>query len=297
MPPTPARRLNVKVLRKETDGRFCLLHLECPDEARRAVPGQFVQLRAPEGRAPQQNLLRRPFSIHLWIDANGDPAPSPERIAGLAVYFKIIGPGTQALAALEQGDGVDFLGPLGVGRDLSEPAPDRVWCVGGGYGVAPMLFWGQSLADAATEKHLVYGINQLSDLPAFPSFSDGYFHYMAKALGMQFHLSAVHLVRDLFVGTCVALLEKLLEAAPGGVGRDEVVACGPMGMMKATALVAWQRHLPCRVMLEEMMACGTGVCRSCVCPGRGEDGSARNITTCTEGPLLDAARVAWDEIG
>lgn len=294
----PARQQKVKLARKETDGRFCLFHLECPEIAGRARPGQFLQLR-PVGRAaPAEHLLRRPFSIHLWVDAEGHPVASPQDAVGLAIYFKILGPGTACLAALREGDPVDLLGPLGRGRDLTERSAPTVWCVGGGYGVAPMLFWGQSLASQRVEMHLVYGINRPSDLPAFPSFPDGYFSRLARRLGMQFHLSAVEFSRGLFQGTCVELLESLLaDGATGEHRGGEVVACGPMRMMKSTAQLAERAGLRCRVMLEEMMACGTGVCRSCVCPGRGENGEIRNITTCREGPLLEASAVAWEEIG
>ena len=161
-----------------------------------------------------------------------------------------------------------------------------------------MLFWGQSLGDARLAKHLVYGVNRVEDLPRFPSFPGGYFEHVAAALGMQFHLSVVKFSQGYFHGTCVELLGALLsdQALPAAV-RQEVTTCGPKGSVKAAARLARERGLRCRVMLEEMMACGTGVCRSCVCPGKGENGAIRNITTCREGPLLESEAVAWEAIG
>ena len=296
--PLPARRELARISHTETDGRYCLLHLECPEAAGVSLPGQFVHLRAVGDAAPQQSLLRRPFSIHLWLDENGEPAPDAAHATGLAIYFKILGPGTQSLARLAAGDAVDFLGPMGMGRPEGDPVPDVTWCVGGGYGVAPMLFWGQATLSQPGERRLVFGVNHPRDLPRFPSWPDGYFETLSRCLSMQFHISVLQHIQDYFCGTCIDLLLALIRESreAGSSLRHEVVACGPMGMMKAAALAARNEDISCRVMLEEMMACGTGVCRSCVCAGVTEDGAGRNITVCREGPLLDSDQVAWNRI-
>jgi dihydroorotate dehydrogenase electron transfer subunit len=294
-----AIKQKVRILGKETDGRYCLLKLECPEVAASALPGQFVSLMSHSSTTPGNFRLRRPLSIHLWVDKNLEAAGSASEAIGLAIYFKIIGQGTRALAALGVGDCLELLGPLGHGRPPQESDPKRVWCVGGGYGVAPMIFWAQALANASVEKRLIYGIRHPEDLPRFSAFPDGYFQGVSMSLGMDFQLASMESAEGIFQGTSIDLLQRQLENADIDKiwDNEQIVACGPMGMLGACHQLAQRYGIRCRVMLEEFMGCGMGVCRSCVCPGHGEDGSSRNITLCLEGPLVDSDRVDWDRIG
>jgi dihydroorotate dehydrogenase electron transfer subunit len=80
-------------------------------------------------------------------------------------------------------------------------------------------------------------------------------------------------------------------------GSDLVYACGPMGMLKAVAEIAAERGIPSQVAVEESMACGIGVCMTCVLPVRGADGETRMVRSCVEGPVFMGDAMRWDALG
>ena len=80
-------------------------------------------------------------------------------------------------------------------------------------------------------------------------------------------------------------------------GTDVVYACGPMGMLAAVADVAAEAGIYSQCAVEESMACGIGVCMTCVLPVIGEDGITRMVRSCVEGPVFRGDRVRWQDIG
>jgi dihydroorotate dehydrogenase electron transfer subunit len=80
-------------------------------------------------------------------------------------------------------------------------------------------------------------------------------------------------------------------------GSDVVYACGPMAMLRAVAELCAQQGIPCQVAVEESMACGIGVCMTCVLPVIGEDGVSRMVRSCVEGPVFLGDRVRWADVG
>jgi dihydroorotate dehydrogenase electron transfer subunit len=89
----------------------------------------------------------------------------------------------------------------------------------------------------------------------------------------------------------------VLPALLDRTGSDVVYACGPMGMLRAVSAQAAEREIPCQVAVEESMACGVGVCMTCVLPVVGDDGLTRMLRSCVEGPVFLGDRVRWDEVG
>src|SRR5919198_4990565 len=262
-----------EVLDRARAGAYHALTLVAPGAAAAAQPGQFVQLLAGRDRSFP---LRRPFSISRVERPGRD-------LGAVEVVFDVVGPGTRALAELRPHDVVDLLGPLGRPFD-PPPAPAACLLVGGGYGAAPPFFLAEQprarrcpvdfLVGAATAARLLRTME-------------------AKRLGHSLTVttddgSAGR--RGLVTGAMPAVLAH---------ARTEVVyACGPMPMLAAVARVAAGRGLPCQVAVEERMACGTGICFSCVVPLRDGDGApGRMARSCLEGPVFDAAAVAWDELG
>jgi dihydroorotate dehydrogenase electron transfer subunit len=80
-------------------------------------------------------------------------------------------------------------------------------------------------------------------------------------------------------------------------GCDVIYACGPMAMLRAVSDIAAQRGIPAQVAVEESMACGIGVCMTCVLPVIGEDGISRMVRSCVEGPVFLGDRVRWNDVG
>lgn len=230
------------------------LVLCAPAIAAEAAPGQFVHLKL----AAAELLLRRPISI---ADANVDRGT-------IRLIYRIIGKGTTVLSALTAGDMVNCLGPLGNGFDLT---CERPLLVGGGMGVAPLIFLARQLAPRRVEA-LVGGRNQTE---------------MFWPILFENLTDAVHVTTDDgsigMKGFTIDLLPELLEKKQ----YDRIFVCGPQMMMDAVAKFAAARDIPCQVSLEKYMACGIGACLSCTCEGT--DGKRRKV--CTDGPVFWAEEV------
>jgi dihydroorotate dehydrogenase electron transfer subunit len=289
-------RERCEVLERRRVGAYHALGLVAPRIAETARPGQFVHLLAGEDRSFP---LRRPFSIHR-VERPGAALGTVE------VVFDVVGPGTRALARLRPHDMVDTLGPLG--RPFTPPAePARCLLVGGGYGTAPLFFLATELRMRRCRVDFLVGA----------ATADRLLDAMeAKRLGHSLTVttddgSAGR--RGLVTDPLPELLER--------TGAAQVYACGPMPMLAAVSRVAAAAGVPCQVAVEEQMACGTGICFSCVLPvhdpadpgaaagggpapapaadgGPGLEGTpTRMARSCLEGPVFDGAAVAWAEAG
>jgi dihydroorotate dehydrogenase electron transfer subunit len=241
----------------ERIGEYQILTLRAPEVARRTIPGQFAMLEA--GR-----LLRRPFSI---FRATGDE---------VAVAFDVIGEGTRWLAERALGDEVAVAGPLGTGFSLDAHGPTVA--VGGGYGAAALFPLAERLRSDGHDVHAVLGAARAARV-------------FAHDEAQRVFDSVAITTDDGSLGTKGLVTDVLAEVvAQTGAGR--VVACGPMPMLEAVSLRCRELSLACEIAVEEFMACGLGVCWTCVIPvtGNGEPSFQRS---CTEGPVFDGGAVAW----
>jgi dihydroorotate dehydrogenase electron transfer subunit len=265
---TPVRS-RCEVMARKRDGAYYRLSFSAREIAERARPGQFVQV---DVQAPH-TLLRRPFSI-AGVSRQGPGAGTVE------IVFDAHGPGTEWLTSVSVHDVLDVIGPLGT----AFPLPQRkVNCllVGGGYGVAPLFYLGEHLlrrglrvdmiAGAATGDRLL-GIIEAKRLSASSTFTteDG-------SYGVR--------------GRVTDVLTDVASATKASV----VYACGPNPMLRAVSEACQQLELPVQVAVEELMACGIGVCFTCVLPMRGRSDGVRMKRTCLEGPVFNGARIAWDQ--
>jgi dihydroorotate dehydrogenase electron transfer subunit len=270
---TPVREL-CEVLGRRRLGAYHALTLVAPGIAETARPGQFVELLAGEDRS---FLLRRPFSIHRVERPGAAPAT-------VEVVFDVVGPGTRALAELRPHDLVDALGPLG--RGFAPPTePARCLLVGGGYGTAALFFLADELRARRCRVDFLIGAATAERL----------FHAMeARRLGHTLTVTT----DDGSAGQR-GLVTDPLPALLGRLGATQVYACGPMPMLAAVSRVAAAHGVPCQVAVEELMACGTGICFTCVVPvadpARPEE-PARMARSCLEGPVFDGAAIAWGEL-
>ena len=201
------------------------------------------------------------------------------------MVFDVVGAGTLALSRLRPRDVVDVLGPLG--RPFAPPGePAGCVLVGGGYGTAPLFFLAAELRARRCRVDLVIGAASAARLldPA-----------EAGRLGHSLTVTT----DDGSAGRRGLVTDPLPELlASTGAGR--VYACGPMPMLAAVSRVAAAAGVPCQVAVEEQMACGTGICFSCVLPVGGEGAGpaeTRMARSCLEGPVLDGAAIAWAELG
>jgi dihydroorotate dehydrogenase electron transfer subunit len=252
---------------------YNVLALAAPAIAAIASPGQFVMLRAGAGHDP---LLRRPFSIfEILRDADGS-------IVGLTILSKRIGASTSLLYDAREGQHVDCLGPLGRPFTIVDP-PSQAWMVAGGVGLAPFAVLAQSLRARGVASTLFYGARRAEELFYLDFFRD---------LGVELVLTT----EDGSAGErgrVIAPLDRRLAA----LARSSAVvlyACGPEGMLAATAHTAKIHGRPCEVSVERIMGCGLGGCYSCVVPMRGDDGAFHHVRSCLAGPVLNAEQIQWD---
>lgn len=222
-------------------------------------PGQFVELRIDDTPGV---LLRRPISIHDYNKESNT----------LALLVQRVGKGTAWLCSRQAGDVVNAVLPLGNGFTLpSEGAPCSPLLIGGGVGVAPLLFLGRELRRRGIVPTFLLGARTSKEL----------------------------LCKDLFesVGTVYVTTEVGDEGVKGFVTHHPVLregdfnavyVCGPKPMMQAVATMARAGEVWCEVSLENRMACGIGACLCCV-----EDTRSGNVCVCKEGPVFNIDRLKW----
>lgn len=251
-------------------GEYFLLTLHVPGVAERTRPGQFAALAVGGPRSSM--LLRRAFSIHR-VDAEADT---------VEIVLAVHGKGTAWLAELRPGDSVDVAAPLG--RPYSIPdQPVASVLVGGGYGSAPMFGLAERLRERDCAVHLVLG---------------------AASEPRLFGVAEAERVADSVTVTTedgsVGVRGRVTDVLPDLIRRTQVravYACGPMAMLRAVASVAERHDLASQCAVEEAMACGVGVCMTCVLPVVGDDGRTRMTRSCVDGPVFEGHRVHWDAIG
>ena len=251
-------------------GAYHHLTFVAPGVAQHARPGQFVALEV--GGDTSANLLRRCFSIHKVspIGAGGGT---------VEVVVAVRGPGTRWLADLGTHHEVNLIGPLGRGFPLPT---DPVCCVlvGGGYGSAPLFWLAAALRERGCHVEMVLGAatrDRLFGVMEARSAADGVTVTTDDgSMGIKGWVSAV--------------LPEVIRRS----GAEVVYGCGPMAMLKSITDVATAHGAIAHVAVEESMACGIGVCMTCVIPVIGEDGLTRMARSCIEGPVFSGDRIRWE---
>jgi dihydroorotate dehydrogenase electron transfer subunit len=259
-----------RILATRRAGEYHHITLLAPGVAESARPGHFVALTV--GGADTSMLLRRSFSIHK---------ATPTGVYGGTVDVVVAdaGRGTHWLTTRQVGEEIDVVGP--VGRPFPLPKePVSCTLVGGGYGTAPLFWLAEALREkgcrvdivlgAATEQRL-FGVLEARRLAttATVTTDDG-------SAGTR--------------GMVTAVLPEVLARSDASV----VYACGPMGMLRAVTAIATVHGAVAQVAVEESMACGVGICMTCVMPVVGDDGATRMVRSCVEGPVFRGDRVRWE---
>jgi len=276
------------------------VRVECPELARRILPGQFVMIRFAEGSDP---LLGRPLAVYdtvMGTDTAMDTSADTDSVlsvpTSIDLVFVAVGKFTRQLAKAPVGQKVKVWGPLGNG--FAPQATDHLVMVAGGIGQTPFL----SLAREALGKRrygnddsprevssvspkvtLCYGAKSAEFLAGVEDF---------EQLGVDVRISTDDGSRG-HHGLVTDLLRQVLEESKGAQTSPRIVTCGPEPMLKAVCKVAAEREVPCQVSLETPMACGIGICFSCVCKIRDGENGWDYKRSCVEGPVFDAKDIVW----
>jgi dihydroorotate dehydrogenase electron transfer subunit len=254
-------------------GEYFVFTVVAPAIAEHARAGQFVTVSV--GGPASSMPLRRAFALY-------DATPGTEFAGTIQFVVAPRGQGTQWLAAQPAGARLDLVGPLGVGFPLpAQPVPAVL--VGGGYGTAALIPLARRLVEAGSAVEMIVAAATASRL-------------FGELVARRTAGSVVVMTDDGSAGQR-GLATDALGSAIKRVNAQVVYACGPMGMLRAVEEVARQHAIPAQVAVEEAMACGIGVCMTCVLPVRGSDGRTRFVRSCVEGPVFSADRVRWADIG
>lgn len=219
------------------------------------LPGQFAEVLIADST---NTYLRRPISIH---NIEGDE---------LWLLVRRAGEGTCKLASYAVGSVVNMVLPLGNTFTMPANREHRPLLIGGGVGVAPLLYWGKALAQEGIRPAFLLGARSADDLlqlAEFEAVGDVYLSTEDGSKGEKGFVTQHSVLEDKF---------------------SYIYTCGPKPMMQAVARIARQHNTPCEVSLENLMACGVGACLCCV-----EDTVEGHVCVCKEGPIFNIDRLKW----
>jgi dihydroorotate dehydrogenase electron transfer subunit len=266
-----------EVLALKQIGAYFAMTVVASGIAEQTRPGQFVAVAV--GGDDGSMLLRRAFSIHQ-VASRGVYGGTVEFI------FSANGKGTSWLARRRPHDPIDVVGPLG--RPFTLPKePANCVLVGGGYGSAPLFLLADALRKRGCRVDFVLGAATQDR--------------MFGALDAKRMATSVAFTTD---DGSYGEQGRVSDVLPGVIDRahaDVVYACGPMAMLEAVYAVAASAYsgqgIPTQLAVEESMACGIGVCMTCVLPVISDDGQTRMMRSCVEGPVFAGDRIRWDALG
>ncbi|NPA38035.1 MAG: dihydroorotate dehydrogenase electron transfer subunit [Chlorobi bacterium] len=248
----------VVVENRRLNHEYVILTLQLDRELPEILPGQFAEVKVENG---PDTFLRRPISIH---DADYDKMQ-------IKLMVQEIGEGTRIMGGLQKGDSLNLVYPLG--SSFSEPDTDDVLLVGGGCGVAPLLYLGRRLKQKGITPKFLLGAGNRNGLVAIEEYEK---------------VGEVNVTtEDGSAGTKGYVIHHpLMKTDKPAYGH--VYTCGPEPMMKVVARFAQKHNIKCEVSLENKMACGIGACLCCV-----TDTQDGRVCTCTDGPVFDSTYLKW----
>jgi dihydroorotate dehydrogenase electron transfer subunit len=251
-----------------------VLELDGAEIAAACSPGQFVMTTVGDGIEP---LLRRPMAVHQVLRNEAG------EVTGFSMLVEVVGLGTRMLQQRQPGDILHVLGPLGTSFELPEPdAPAAEHLlVMGGVGAAPFPLLAESLLEGGHAVRAFIGARTADLLLCVEDF---------EQLGVPVAVSTDDGTRG-HHGLVTDILDRHLAS-----NRDlpaHLYACGPWPMMRAVDEIAKRDDLSLQVSFEAPMACGLGVCLSCVIKMHDGDGWAYR-RVCKEGPVFDSSEVIWE---
>ena len=263
----------VTIVSNKRVGAYHQILLNVGDIVKNCRPGNFVAISV--GGENSRMILRRAFAISRVSD-NSQYGGTMELI--VAPH----GSGSKWLCSQPEGTEIDIVAPLGTAFGIPTE-PINALLIGGGYGSAPLFGLADVLKDRGCKVDMLLGASIGSKI-------------YAPMEGKRSVNSLKIYTEDGSMGEHGRVTENLLEIVRDR-NIDVIYSCGPMAMLSAiTALVA-DTDVIHQCAVEESMACGIGICMTCVLPVRNEDGSTSMLRSCIDGPVMDGATVRWDLVG
>jgi dihydroorotate dehydrogenase electron transfer subunit len=234
-------------------------------------PGNFVAISV--GGSNSAMILRRAFAIYRVNEKSASGGT-------LELVVAAHGSGSRWLSERAIGESIDLVGPLGTSFGVPTESANTL-LVGGGYGSAPLFGLAEVLKARSCRVDVVIGASTAGKI-------------YAPIDGKRSVTTMTIATEDGSAGS----RGKVTDFLPEIIDRyqtEVIYSCGPMGMLRAVNEIAEKFQIIHQCAVEESMACGIGVCMTCVIPLKGEDGVIRMSRSCIEGPVMDGSKVTWTE--
>ena len=263
----------VTILSNKRVGAYHQILLNVGDIVKNCRPGNFVAISV--GGDTSKMILRRAFAISRVSE-------SSQYGGTMELIVAPHGSGSKWLCSQLEGTEIDIVAPLGTAFGIPTE-PISALLIGGGYGSAPLFGLADVLKSRGCKVDMLLGASVGSKI-------------YAPMEGKRSVNSLKIYTEDGSMGETGRVTENLLDIVRDR-NIDVIYSCGPMAMLSAiTALVA-DLEVIHQCAVEESMACGIGICMTCVLPVRNEDGSTSMLRSCIDGPVMDGSTVRWDLVG
>jgi dihydroorotate dehydrogenase electron transfer subunit len=263
----------VTILSNKRVGAYHQILLNVGDIVKNCRPGNFVAISV--GGDTSKMILRRAFAISRVSE-------SSQYGGTMELIVAPHGSGSKWLCSQLEGAEIDIVAPLGTAFGIPTE-PISALLIGGGYGSAPLFGLADVLKSRGCKVDMLLGASVGSKI-------------YAPMEGKRSVNSLKIYTEDGSMGETGRVTENLLNIVKDR-NIDVIYSCGPMAMLSAiTALVA-DTDVIHQCAVEESMACGIGICMTCVLPVRNEDGSTSMLRSCIDGPVMDGSTVRWDLVG
>jgi dihydroorotate dehydrogenase electron transfer subunit len=265
-----AKQIKAEIISNKKVGPYHHMVFAVGDIALSVRPGNFVAISV--GGENSASILRRAFAIYRATDKG---------LLGGTVELVVAphGSGSKWLCSLNVGDFVDLIGPLGTAFGIPT-TPANTMLIGGGYGSAPLFALAEMLKNRGCRVDMVLGASTASKIYA-PL--EGKRSVSSLTLSTDDGTAGVH-------GQITESIPRLIRE----FNTEVIYSCGPMSMLSSINKIAQDFDLVHQCSVEESMACGIGVCMTCVVPVRVED-EIKMLRTCIDGPVIDGAKIIWDK--
>jgi len=264
-----ATQMMAEIVSNKRVGAYNHIVFAVGDIASHAKPGNFVAIAV--GGPNSAMVLRRAFAIYRTFDKGSNGGL-------LEIVVAPHGAGSTWLTNQLPGFKVDLIAPLGTAFGIPTE-PVRALLVGGGYGSAPLFGLSEVLKNRGCRVDMVLGASTAMKI-------------YAPLDGKRSVNSLTTVTEDGTTGITGKVTDVLADIIETNQ-IDIIYSCGPMGMLEAINVIAEKLGVVHQCAIEEAMACGIGVCMTCVLPIRGEDGVVRMLRSCIDGPVVDGDSVIW----
>ena len=268
-----AVQVDATVIANKRIGAYHQIILSVGEAVKNCRPGNFIAIQV--GGETSRMVLRRAFAISRTSE-NAQYGGTVELI--VAPH----GSGSQWLCAQSEGAEVNVITPLGKAFGIpTEPA--NALLIGGGYGSAPLFGLADLLKSRGCKVDMVLGASNGNKI-------------YAPMEGKRSVNSLKIFTEDGSMGEVGRVTSQLSEIIHER-NIEIIYSCGPMAMLKAITEIAAQHQVIHQASVEESMACGIGICMTCVLPVKDESGAISMKRSCIDGPVMDGAAVCWDLVG